>query len=378
MSKVRTRLPALVLLIGAVLCGNACTRFGFDSNPDSAGNTSDGATVADGSHEDDAADLGPIDGELPARPAFLAGVNLAGAEFGVEVPGTFGVDYTYPTPQEVDYFLNKGMNVFRLPFRWERLQLDLLGALDSDELSRIDDFISYATGKGARVVLDLHNEARFYDQIVGQGVTKEAFADLWSRLAGYFKSNPLVIFGLMSAPHDMPTELWRDDANVAIQAIRATGATNLILVPGNGWTRARLWDQSGYGTPNSEVMLTIVDPGDNYAFEVHQFLDVDGSGTSASCVSAQVGVERLQPFTTWLEQNGERGFLAAFGGSSESACLQALDNMLTHIDASQQRWMGWTYWAAGPWWSADYPLSIEPQNGADAPQMAVLGKHLPR
>lgn len=34
----------------------------------------------------------------------------------------------------------------------------------------------------------------------------------------------------------MPTELWFASVNPTIAAIRATGATNLILVPGNAWT----------------------------------------------------------------------------------------------------------------------------------------------
>ena len=54
------------------------------------------------------------------------GVNLAGADFGpTPTPGntgTFGTDYTYPTDQEINYFLSEGMNTIRLPFRWERLQ----------------------------------------------------------------------------------------------------------------------------------------------------------------------------------------------------------------------------------------------------------------
>ncbi len=48
--------------------------------------------------------------------------------------------------------------------------------------------------------------------------------------------NPKVIFGLMNEPHDLPTENWLTAANVAIAAIRATGATNLITVPGNAFT----------------------------------------------------------------------------------------------------------------------------------------------
>jgi endoglucanase len=62
------------------------------------------------------------------------------------------VDYIYPTNAEVDYFMGKGMKIFRLPFRWERLQRSLNGNFDSAEQGRLDSFVSYATGRGAYVL----------------------------------------------------------------------------------------------------------------------------------------------------------------------------------------------------------------------------------
>jgi endoglucanase len=59
------------------------------------------------------------------------GVNLAGAEFGEgSLPGTYGVNYIYPNNNEVGYFLDRGLNTFRLPFRWERLQPTLSTSLN--------------------------------------------------------------------------------------------------------------------------------------------------------------------------------------------------------------------------------------------------------
>ena len=67
------------------------------------------------------------------------GVNLSGAEFGASnLPGTFGTDYTYPTNAEVDYYVGKGMNTFRLPFRWERLQPTANSAFNAAELGRLN------------------------------------------------------------------------------------------------------------------------------------------------------------------------------------------------------------------------------------------------
>ena len=199
--------------------------------------------------------------------------------------------------------------------------------------------------------------------------------DFWSRLASHFLANDLVIFGLMNEPHDMSTEMWRDDANAAITAIRATGASQLILVPGNAFTGAWSWLEDYYGTPNGEAMLTIDDPLDNFAFEVHQYLDEDGSGTSSECVSATIGSERLTAFTGWLEEHGYRAFLGEFGAAANDVCMEAVDDMLDYMDARPDQWIGWTWWAAGPWWD-DYMYSIEPDGGVDKPQMAVLQEHL--
>jgi endoglucanase len=109
--------------------------------------------------------------------------------------------------------------------------------------------------------------------------------------------------------------------------------------------------------------------------EVHQYLDSDSSGRSESCVSVTIGSERLAGFTRWLREHGRRGFLAEFGAARNDSCYAALDDMLDHLDGNCDVWMGWTYWAAGPWWG-DYLFTIEPIDGSDRPQMDVLEEHL--
>jgi endoglucanase len=179
----------------------------------------------------------------------------------------------------------------------------------------------------------------------------------------------------MNEPHDMSTENWVSASNAAIAGIRSTGATNLILVPGNGWTGAHSWTSNYYGTPNSTAMLNIKDSGNNYGFEVHQYLDTNSSGASQTCASTTIGSQRLAAFTAWLKQNNLRGFLGEFGGGANATCEAAIDDMLSYIEANGSVWLGWTYWAAGPWWGNQFP-SIEPVNNQDAPQMQTLMKHL--
>lgn len=305
----------------------------------------------------------------------LHGVNLAGAEFGEHsLPGSYQVDYIYPNTQEVDYFIKKGMSIFRIPFRWERLQSTLLGDFNANEQKRLSGLVDYITDKGAWVILDPHNYARYNNSIIGEGVEVEAFADFWRRMALLFV-HPQVIYGLINEPHSMQTELWLEDANIAIDAIRQTGAKNLILVPGNAWTGAHSWLQDWYGTPNGEVMLGISDPLNNFAFEVHQYLDEDSSGKAFNCVNQTTSAKRLTDFTNWLRAHEFRGFLGEFAGGKNSTCYQGVEGILSHLEDNQDVWIGWTYWAAGPWWGS-YEFSIEPQNGQDEPMMDVLQNFL--
>jgi endoglucanase len=335
-------------------------------------------------------------GGLPPASApaqiLYTGTNLAGAEFGqTSLPGTYNTHYTYPTNAEVDYFVGKGMNTFRLPFRWERLQQSQNAALNTAELNRLNAFVTYATNKGAHVVLDPHNFARYYPpggnqesatNIIGSAaVPNAAFADFWSKVANTYKTNPRVIFNLMNEPNNMPTEQWVSAANSAISAIRSTGATNLVLVPGNGYTGAWTWSANWYGTPNAQAMLGITDPGNNFAFDVHQYMDNDGSGTSSTIANNDptIGAQRLSGFTQWLHANNRRGFLGEFavaastvGPGASQIGDETLQNMLNHIAANDDVWLGWTWWAGGPWWG-NYMFLLDPSaGGVDKPQMAVL------
>ncbi len=304
------------------------------------------------------------------------GVNLSGGEFGSALPGTFGRDYTFPTRSEVDYYMGKGMNTFRVGFRWERLQPAARAAFDGAYFERLDAIVSYATSRGARVILNPHNFARYYGDPVGSSkVPNATFADLWKRLAEKYGTNTNVLFNLVNEPHDMSTEQWVDAANAAIAAIRAADATNQIVVPGNGWTGAHSWNSSYYGTPNSKAMLNISDPKDNIVFEAHQYMDDDSSGSSGTCISTTIGRERLEGFVKWLRDNRKKGFLGEFAGGNNGTCNTAVKNMLDYVHASSDVIVGWTWWAGGPWWG-EYQFTLDPKDGADRPQMALLTPYL--
>lgn len=319
----------------------------------------------------------PVELAQPEGLPRYRGINLAGAEFGDHtLPGTYDVEYTYPTAEEVDFFIAQGMNVFRLPFKWERLQPSTFAPFDSAEAGRIAEFVSHATARGAAVVLDPHNYAYYYDDVIGSSAVEiAAYVDLWTKLAASYQDNDQVFFGLMNEPIDIDSDVWFVAANAAIAGIREVGAPNLVLVPGNYYSGAHSWTSDNNGLPNSDGLLRIVDPLDNFVVEVHQYLDSDSSGTSGLCVNDGVGSKRLEDFTDWLYDNELQGFLGEFGAGDGRTCLSALDDMLDFVDEHSEVWLGWTYWAAGPWWG-DYIFEVHPDGGlANDPQLEILTLH---
>lgn len=311
--------------------------------------------------------------EIARKPKPAAGVNLAGAEFG-QPPGKVEKDFHFPSEAEFAWAKKRGFAVVRLPFLWERLQPALEKDLDAAHLALLEESVSRARAQKLSIILDVHNYGRWLGGPIGADIVPDrAFADLWRRLAQKFGGQANVVFGLMNEPHDMPAATWAKSAQAAIDAIRATGACNLLLVPGVNWTGAHSWTKDGKHGVNGEAMRAIRDKG-AHAFEFHQYLDADWSGTSGQCRKKDEVVSALSVATNWLRETKSKGFLGEFGAGESEQCREGLDAMLAHMTENADVWIGWAYWAAGAWWPKGYPLSIEPKDDEDRPQMKVLAK----
>lgn len=310
---------------------------------------------------------------LSATTACFRGINISGAEFGA-MNGKVDKDYVWPSLDTLDYFAGKGFNTVRLPFLWERLQPKLMGPLDDAELSRLMETVELIRARGMKTILDPHNYARYDNKVVGtEAVPKEAFADFWAKLAKLYANDDQVVLGLMNEPNTMPVAQWVDAANAATEAIRnKAGAKNLILVPGTAWTGAHSWLKPVDGAPNGVALKDFHDPGNNFAFEVHQYFDDDFSGTKGNCSRAKDAVAAVENFTGWLKSNGYRGMLGEFGAPKDQACVAAIQAMVDVVERNKDVWTGWTYWVAGDWWSPEEPLNIQPTKQGDRPQLQGL------
>jgi endoglucanase len=133
----------------------------------------------------------------------------------------------------------------------------------------------------------------------------------------------------------------------AIDGIRAAGATKQYITPeGNSWTGAWTWISSG----NGASLVSLTDPSNKLVYQMHQYLDSDGSGTSATCVSSTIFSGRLAAATKWLKDNKKMGVIGEFAGGNNDVCIAALKDGLKYLQTNGDVWMGAIWWAAGPWW----------------------------
>lgn len=309
----------------------------------------------------------------------MVGVNIAGAEFnGAKLPGRHFFDYIWPSPEEIKRFSDAGFTVIRVPFLWERMQPELSGPLNTTELQNLDKAVEAAKNNNISIILDPHNYGKYRGNLIGtEAVSVVQFQDFWKKLADRYKSYPNVIFGLMNEPNKQTTEEWATQAQAAIDAIRSTNAKQLILVPGTKWTGAHSWLNAGINPSNADALKSVTDPLNNFAFDMHQYFDYDSSGTHPSCVSEDIGAQRLEKATKWLNETGHHAFLGEFGASSDPVCMKALENTLTYLRQNQNVWIGWSYWAGGKWWG-NYMFNIQSLDPDKAPQYAVINKFLLR
>lgn len=317
--------------------------------------------------------------EIPYR-----GINLAG--------GDFDSGFQLPYPADALYFIQKGMNTVRLPFKWEYVQSDFSQPIDfsSGNAQQISVLVDTLTAANITVILDMHNYMRYNNQIIGaSAVNTTNYANAWGNFGAQFKGNNLVFFDLMNEPNTMPTELILTNYNAAISSIRAAGFSNTLLLEGNAWSGINSWTQNWYGTSNALVFVpsNITDPQNNYWINVHEyFTDPDGGGSGiGDCVdpNSLLEIEQFSTFVEWLEQQDLTAFLTETSGEATTNCIADIDEFLTAVEQNPVNnnrlsgFIGYTLWAGGhAWQGSNYPLDLAPNSdGSEQPQMREAVDH---
>ncbi len=311
---------------------------------------------------------------------------MAGLEFGAypgneafsnQNPGAINNDYFTNSEESFRYFTSRGITLFRIPFRWERIQRSVMFALDGNEVARLRQQLDLIRSCGGTAILDLHNYGKYREAgptgIRSRRVSGAELGDLWARLVGEFGSHPAVeAYGVMNEPSEM-NGTWKDVSRDAVNAIRQAEqdyrtANNIkpenypskvILVAGDDFSSAHRWIKVN-GPEN-----WIADG--NVVYEAHCYFDASNEGQYVQTYEQELaydrrleqrGPDRLAPFAKWCRDNQVRGLIGEYGiPNNDSRWLPVLDRFLEALDAEG---MTSCYWAAGEKWG-DYILSIQPR-----------------
>ncbi len=303
----------------------------------------------------------------------LIGINVAGAEFtSGELPGKHGTHYFFPPEGYFEQWQKRGIRSIRFPVKWERLQPSLNGDLDETYAGLVDDMLDQAAKYDMRVILDIHNYARYRKNVIGSDeVPFSAYQDLLERVAKRWKGyKALYAYDIMNEPYGSADEHWPKAAQAGIDGVRKHDKKRPLYIEGVSWSSAARWPRHG------DELLALKDPANNMVFSAHVYIDSDASGAyekgPGKNFDPMIGVKRVEPFVEWLKKNNKRGHIGEFGiPANNPKWLTAMDNLLGYLS---ENCIPMSYWAAGPSWG-NYKLSIEPHKDKKRPQLALLEKY---
>lgn len=346
-------------------------------------------------------------GELPPHDWAMLGVNLASAAGG-SVPGVLGTNYRYPKLEDLYYFNAKKVKLFRIPFRWKRVQSELGGPLVTQDINAIKEVVREAERLGIWVMLDMHDfgEYTMTDTIFtidgryrtknandywgpwknGDGVSsrdlRNDFADVWVKIANEFKDfRNIWGYDLMNEPKDVDIVRLKESYQLVIDEIRKIDTKTAIVLEGKNYASSSDWANI------SDELKHLIDPiGNNIIYQAHTYFDNDKSGTYNEDYDTEIKgnfnvyKDRLNPFINWCKTNDKKGMIGEFGvpynGAeySDPRYMVLIDSVFNYLKEHQ---ITATYWCAGAFYESNH-LTVQPAKDycTEKSTMGIMDKYI--
>jgi endoglucanase len=110
--------------------------------------------------------------------------------------------------------------------------------IPDDYLGYVDAAVKMILDQGLAVIIDLHPDSDFKEQLATDNEFVEQFADFWRALARHYSSwNPdLVFFEVLNEPEFRDRYRWEGVQSKLAAAIREGAPANTIIVAGANWS----------------------------------------------------------------------------------------------------------------------------------------------
>ena len=308
------------------------------------------------------------------QPVRLRGVNRTSAEYGCIF--NFAI-FVGPTDEaSIRAMLAWNINAVRIPLN-EDCWLDVNTAgldrayVGANYRAAVVDYVTRLTSAGIAVILDLHWAAPGTQRATQQlpMPDRDHAPAFWTSVASAFKTNTAVIFDLYNEPYPDGNRdtlaAWqcvRDGTTgpgscpqvgyaaagmqELLNAVRATGATNLVMVPGVAYT----------GVLSRWIEYKPTDPLDppNLAASVHIY------PPGSQCSTPACWEQYLAPIAA--------GYPLIAGEIGQTGCAHdRIDGVIDWLESRKQHYLAWAWWTEPCNASPYYGLITDYATGAPSP-----------
>jgi endoglucanase len=321
------------------------------------------------------------------EPVLLRGVNCASMEWTSNGEGHI--------LQSVKVAIDDWhVNHIRLPLAQDRWFGKAPEQKDEGKAYRalVKEVVDLCASKGCYVILDLHwsDVGKWGQNIAQHSMPDENSLAFWKDIAPVYANHPAVIYDLYNEPHDVSWDIWLNGGTVTdrpnrrgatpktfqavgmqklLDAVRATGAKNVVIAGGLNWA----YDFDGILDGRQ-----LKDPNGNGVTYANHVYNNKGHGVEVWIARMEKATAKLPVIVSEFGGSGGPNRRAGrFGGPANPTG----DDWLLHVmQVIQDHNWSWTAWdlhpSAGPTLISDWNYTPTPDFGVFVKQM--LAGTLPR
>ncbi len=324
------------------------------------------------------------------EPVILRGVNCASMEWTSDGQGHI--------LQSVKVAIDDWrVNHIRLPLSQDRWFGKAPEQKDEGKAYRalVKEVVDLCASKGCYIILDLHwSNAGEWGQNIGQhAMPDENSLAFWKDLAPVYANHPAVIYDLYNEPHDVTWDIWLNGGTVTdkpggrrggepktfqavgmqtlLDAVRATGAKNVIIVGGLNWA----YDFDGILDGRQ-----LKDPNGNGVIYANHAYNNKGHGVDVWIARMEQATAKLPVIVSEFGGSGGPNRRVRRSGPTPPPDPTGDDWLLHVMQAIQDHNWAWTAWdfhpQAGPTLISGWDYTPTPDFGVFVKQM--LAGALPR
>ncbi|HEX9109683.1 MAG TPA: glycoside hydrolase family 5 protein [Longimicrobiales bacterium] len=242
---------------------------------------------------------------------------------------------------------------------------------DAGYRATVDQAVRWALAAGLHVMLDLHWSDK--GNLRGAPAAQQRMPDansvtFWKQVAAVYKNETHVFFDLYNEPHDVSWDVWLNGGTVPdytpaggktdsaftaagmqqlYDAVRSTGAENLVLVGGLDWG----YDLSG--VPQHRIA------GHNIVYSTHPYEWKSDWQARAFFLAASDPI-----------------FMGEFGAAK--CATKPYDDAIALADRNRVSWTAWAWWSGQPSQICGFPTILADWNGTPSVMGAVVKAALAR